>query len=220
MNLLALEAATEACSVALDTADGVVHRHRVAPRRHTALLLDMVDEVLGEAGLARSAIDAVAFGHGPGSFTGVRIAAALAQGLALAHELPVATVSTLHALAAGAAGEAQPARVAVALDARRSEIYFATYAFTADTPLGRAEVGDCVMAPAEVTLPGDAWRYAGNGWRVYGDHLLQGQVPAPQASVEFPHARDVARLARAAVAAGAVCDSAQALPVYLRGALD
>ncbi|HVF36033.1 MAG TPA: tRNA (adenosine(37)-N6)-threonylcarbamoyltransferase complex dimerization subunit type 1 TsaB, partial [Candidatus Saccharimonadia bacterium] len=99
MNLLAIETATEACSVALVSGQTIVQRHELAPRRHAELVLPMIEQVLAEAGLARGAIDAIAVGRGPGAFTGVRLAISIAQGLALGLDRPVVPVSTLAALA-------------------------------------------------------------------------------------------------------------------------
>ncbi|MGR8922068.1 MAG: tRNA (adenosine(37)-N6)-threonylcarbamoyltransferase complex dimerization subunit type 1 TsaB, partial [Gammaproteobacteria bacterium] len=126
MNLLALETATSACSVALSTADACVGRHAIVEQRHTECLFEMIDETLAEAGVARTALDAVAFGIGPGSFTGVRVAAATAQGIAAARNLPVVGISTLAVLAATATG-AEGGAVLAALDARRGEVYVAAY---------------------------------------------------------------------------------------------
>ena len=123
MKLLALDTATEACSAAV-LADGeVLERYELAPRRHAALILPMIESVLAEAGLEISQLDAIAVGRGPGAFTGVRIAIGIAQGIAFAADLPVALVSTLAALALGTARDTGATRIAAALDARMGEIY-------------------------------------------------------------------------------------------------
>ena len=117
MKLLALETATEACSAAV-WIDGVVfERYELAPRRHAALILPMIEAVLAEAGLTIHQLDALAVGRGPGAFTGVRIAMGIIQGMAFASDLPVAPVSTLAALALGTARETGQTRIATALDA-------------------------------------------------------------------------------------------------------
>ena len=126
MNLLAIETATEACSVAL-WCDGVLReRFEVAPRRHTELVLPWADALLAEAGIAKTQIDVIACGRGPGAFTGVRLAVALTQGLALALDRPVVAVSTLAALAF-AANAAPGEAVLAAIDARMGEVYLAAF---------------------------------------------------------------------------------------------
>ena len=220
MNILALETATDACSVALLTAVGLWSRHEVAPRQHTDLLLGMIDAVLADAAVTRNNIDGVAFGHGPGSFTGVRIAASVAQGIAAARNLPVAPVSSLRALAAGAIVADEGGRVLVALDARRAEIYFAAYEFDADNVDSRAHCQDCVIAPEDVRIPdGVSWLRAGNGWDAYASRLPAAVQALPAATVTFPDARHIASLGAAEFAAGRGVSAAAAIPRYLRGAV-
>ncbi len=146
MKLLALETATEACSAAVWVDGAVLERYEIAPRRHAVLILPMVEAVLAEAGLTMNQLDAIAVGRGPGAFTGVRIAIGIAQGLAFAGDLPVVPVSTLAALALGAAREMGQTRIATALDARMGEIYWGTWAVSDD---GVALLGEeRVCAPA------------------------------------------------------------------------
>lgn len=221
MNILALETATEACSVALLSAAGVLEVHEVAPRQHTDLLFGMVDRVLAEAGIARQALDLIAFGRGPGAFTGVRIAAAVAQGIALACDLPLAPVSTLTALAAGGARLHGARQVLAALDARRDEIYFTALAFDEHGVLERTVISDCVLAPAAVTIASPAqWLAVGNGWSVYESRFAPDLATLCRAPLLFPHATDVAHLGAALHGRGESVDVAHALPLYLRGAVD
>ncbi|MGH8118461.1 MAG: tRNA (adenosine(37)-N6)-threonylcarbamoyltransferase complex dimerization subunit type 1 TsaB, partial [Rhodanobacteraceae bacterium] len=128
MNLLAIETATEACSVALLHHDALIDRSELAPRRHAELVLPMADELLAEAGIARTQLDAVAMGRGPGAFTGVRLAVSVAQGLALALDIPVVPVSSLAVLAMQAPRNG--AAILAAIDARRAEIYAGAFRFT------------------------------------------------------------------------------------------
>ena len=219
MNLLALETATDACSVALSCA-GVVHaRHCIAPRRHTELVLGMLDALLADAGIRRADIAAVAYGHGPGSFTGVRIAATLAQGIALARDLPVVAVSTLGALAAGAQRRGHTGRIVAALDARRSEIYAAT--FDAAAPrLARLGV-DALIAPEDLVLPdGSDWLAVGTAWDTYAARLPPALRALTRDPVAYPDAIDIVTLAVHELAAGHARTADAALPLYLRGALD
>lgn len=221
MNILAIETATEACSVAVANGDTVAERHEIAGRRHTALVLPMVDAALAQAGLSRAQIELVAFGCGPGSFTGVRIAAALAQGIAFAGDVPVAPVSTLLALAAGGARLTGATHVACATDARRGEVYAAAYEFGADGELVGTVLEDCVLAPERLALPGPhAWLAVGNGWDVHAPRFRKHALPARRAELPHPHAEDVARLALAMHAAGDTVDALNALPRYLRRAVD
>lgn len=219
VNLLALETATAACSVALLTADGSFSRHHVAPREHTALIFDALDACLGDAGIARDAVDAVAFGHGPGSFTGVRIAATLAQGIALPRDLPVIAVSSLATLAEGARRRGHRGRVVAALDARREAIYAATFE-VGDTAVARLS-DDAVMAAEDLVLPGGAdWLAAGNAWDVYGARFAAAVAALPRAADSLPMALDVATLAQRELAAGHGGRAGTARPLYLRGAVD
>jgi tRNA threonylcarbamoyladenosine biosynthesis protein TsaB len=128
MKLLALDTATEACSAAVWVDGTVLERYELAPRRHAALILPMIEAVLAEANLSPLQLDAIAFGRGPGAFTGVRIAVGIAQGIAFAADLPVIPISTLAALALGAAQETGYSRIAAALDARMGEVYWGVYA--------------------------------------------------------------------------------------------
>lgn len=221
MRVLALETATAACSVALLVDGATFEAHAIAPRQHTELLLAMVEQVLAEGGVSRQALDLVAFGRGPGAFTGVRVAASVAQGLALARDLPVAPVSTLAALAAGGARVSGARRVAAALDARRDELYFAALEFQTPLAVGRVLIEDCVLAPEDVALTdAGAWLAVGNGWATYAARLPATLAPMPRHDLLHPHASDVARLGLAAHLAGASMAACDAHPFYLRGALD
>jgi tRNA threonylcarbamoyladenosine biosynthesis protein TsaB len=215
VKLLAIETATDACSAALIIDGECQQRYALAPRAHTELILPMVDELMAEAGLSANQLDVMAFGRGPGAFTGVRIAVGVAQGIAFAADLPVVPVSTLAALAQGLATEN---KILAALDARMDEVYWGAYQ--------RNEAGlmvlvgdECVSAPAAVPLPtGQHWHGAGAGWASYETQLVERCKPLAvtwQADC-FPHAADVAQLAVAAYDAGQAVSAEQALPVYLR----
>ena len=219
MKLLAIETATDACSAALSIDGEIIERFEIAPRAHTELILPMVDALMVESGLRISQIDAMAFGRGPGAFTGVRIAVGVTQGIAFAADLSVVPVSTLAALAQGVnAGEGLAERVLVALDARMDEVYWGAYQRNG---AGLMElVGlECVSAPNEVPLPtGKGWVGAGIGWTAYDDRLpahCEGLVSTWDGAV-FPRARDVALLGVAGCLAGQSVSAEQALPVYLR----
>jgi tRNA threonylcarbamoyladenosine biosynthesis protein TsaB len=216
MNLLAIETATEACSVALLCGDALLDRSELAPRRHAELVLPMAEELLAEAGITRRQLDAIAVGRGPGAFTGVRLAISVAQGLALALDIPVVPVSSLATLAMQAPRNG--AAIIAAIDARREEIYAGTFRFDADggvEPLGLEHV----LPASDLILPqAEAWNVLGTGWRAYGD-AIRARLPSPPRWADgdrYPQACDVARLAAPLFAAGKGVAPERALPVYLR----
>lgn len=214
MKLLALDTATEACSAAVWIDGAVLERYELAPRRHAALILPMLQAVLAEAGLRMKHLDAIAVGRGPGAFTGVRIAMGIAQGIAFAADLPVAPISTLAALALGAAREFGHSHITAALDARMGEVYWGAYAATGDTVdlLGEEQ---CCPATAVAAPPGD-WFGAGSGWLTYAEALAQRVTVHGRQGDRYPRAGDVARLAAAPAQRDHWVAADQALPVYLR----
>ena len=170
--ILAIETATAACSAALYIDGQVEERYALAPRQHAALILPMVESLLASAELTVTALDALAFGQGPGAFTGVRIAASVAQGIAFAADLPVVPVSTLAALAGGAIRDTDGKPVMAALDARMDEVYWGVYTRDA-AGLPALQGREAVAAPAAVPVPdGDGWVAAGSGWAAYADQLM------------------------------------------------
>jgi tRNA threonylcarbamoyladenosine biosynthesis protein TsaB len=216
MNLLAIETATEACSVALVHGETIVARAELAPRRHAERVLPMADELLAEAGIGKHALDAIAVGRGPGAFTGVRLAVALAQGMAMALDRPVVPVSSLAALALEAPED--DAAVLAVIDARMGEIYAASY--RRDEQGGLVALDEeRVCAPDALTLPtAAAWNVVGSGWASYQQALLArlGAVPRSADGNCYPQARHVATLAVREFKAGRAVAPEQALPVYLR----
>ena len=218
MKLLALDTATEACSAALLIDGDVRERFEVAPRAHARLLLPMLEELLAEAGLKPTALDAVAFGRGPGSFTGVRIAASVAQGIAFAADLPVVPISTLAALAWPALCMTDSRRVFAAIDARMGEVYCAAYQGSVKEALV-ALTDEQVTPAATVCVPaGEAWYGVGSGWAVYAE-VLRPHFGASLLSIDataLPRASTIAALAVHELARGHAVAADQALPVYLR----
>ena len=214
MKLLAIETATEACSVALSIDGELRERFEIAPRRHGALVLPWADALLAEAGIAKSQLDAIAVGRGPGAFTGVRLAVAIAQGIALALDRPVVAVSTLAALAMRCDGES----ILAAIDARMGEIYRAAFTRDADglvAPLGPEQLA---RPDAPVLPDGCDWVGIGSGFsaddgalvKALGDRLLRCDPTA------LPHAADVAHLAARAFANGEAVAPEHLEPAYLR----
>ena len=219
MNLLAIETATEACSVALIHGDQLIARSEIAPRRHTDLVLPMADALLAEAGLGRHALDAIAVGRGPGAFTGVRLAVSLAQGMALALALPVVTVSSLAALALEAPedGDADSAILAV-IDARMGEIYAGSFRRDGHGGLVALDDERVCTADALVLPEANAWQVVGSGWASYESVLRErlGVEPRHADGARYPQAVHVAELAAREFQAGRALPPEQALPVYLR----
>ncbi len=218
MRLLALDTATEACSVALRVDDAVYTRWVEAPREHGDRLLAMIDEVLAEADLTADALDVVAFGRGPGAFTGVRIAVSAAQGIAYGLDRPVVPVSDLAALAQGAHREHGARAVLAAIDARMGEVYWGAYRLD-DNGLMTAVQEEAVAPPERVPWPeGADWLGVGTGWASYAEHLSDAAGDRLRANQgrALPHARDIAELAARAWQHGEVVTATQALPVYLR----
>lgn len=212
--LLALDTATEACSVALLHDGKVLSHYEVIPRLHAQKLLPMIKTLLAEAGVGLPAVDAIAFGRGPGAFTGVRIAVGVVQGLAFGLDRPVIPVSNLALLAQRAWREHGASQVAAAIDARMDEVYWGCYQVRAGEMCLQGEEG--VLAPERAALPAQAngdWFGAGTGW-TYAERLAVETVGRD--AEMLPHALDLLELARFAWARGEVLPADGAQPVYLR----
>lgn len=214
MKILALETATEACSAALAIDDDIRERFEVSPRGHSQLILPMIEELLAEAQLVIGQVDAIAFGRGPGAFTGLRIAVGVTQGIAFAADLPVVPVSTLAALAQGC----QSNQVLAAIDARMDEVYWGAFQRD-DSGLMVACGEEAVLPPSKVTPPeGIGWYGVGSGWDSYHSELAaccEGHIIEWERE-KLPHASDVAKLGLVSHRAGESLSADQALPVYLR----
>jgi tRNA threonylcarbamoyladenosine biosynthesis protein TsaB len=217
MKLLAFETSTEACSVALWRDGEVVERFEIAPRRHAELALPWAEALLAEAGVARTQLDAIAVGRGPGAFTGVRLGVAIAQGIALALDIPVLPVSTLLALAARAPAPAQ--RVLAAIDARMGEVYLGAFAREDGGDGWRALRAESLGAPGAIALPeGDGWLGVGTGFDAV-DGALRARLGERLAQVDataLPHAADVARIGAMMFARGEAIAPERLEPAYLR----
>jgi len=218
MKLLALDTSGEACSAALYLDGTSRHCLELAARRHGDLILPMMQSLLDGAGIGLGALDAIAFGRGPGSFTGVRIAVAVAQGAAFGAGRPTVPVSTLAALAQGEFRRSGRRRLLAALDARMGEVYWGAYEVGVDG-LAVARGAELVSAPGAVPVPtGDGWCGVGPGWARYCE-LLTCRLGAGLAQVSSDgvcEARDIALLAAAQARAGQLVPAELARPVYLR----
>ena len=213
MRVLALDTSTEYCSVALWQEGVVVEHCELAGQKHSEMLIGMLDALLKEAGIKIKQLDGIAFGKGPGSFTGVRIACGAVQGLAFGANLPVMGICTLEALAE-ASGKP---RVIAALDARMSEIYHAAYEKRGN--VWQAVSEPCLCKPeAAPSVGGNNWFGTGSGFIAHGT-ALQARYGAQLQGIDgaaVPQAAAIAVLGAAQFALGRGADAAEALPLYLR----
>ena len=218
MKLLAIETAAEACSAALYMDGDISLRYELQPRKQSQLIMPMLDDLLNDAGMKPAQLDAVAFGCGPGSFTGVRIAAGVAQGVAFGADLPVVRVSTLAALAQGHYRNSGYTKVLSAFDARMQEIYWGCYQLQ-NTGLMGALFPDEISSPEKVSLPsGSGWHGVGSGWDSYEDQLSRIIADGLESVTTDLHcsAYDVALLGTFGFEQGDKVSAEEALPQYLR----
>jgi tRNA threonylcarbamoyladenosine biosynthesis protein TsaB len=210
---LAIETSTEHLSLAVARGDEILESTQAVGQRHAELILPEIGRLLAAAGSGIASLTAVVFGAGPGSFTGLRIACGVAQGLALARGLPVLGVGTLEALAEQSGAE----RVVACLDARMGEVYHAAYRRRAG---GWTEASPpALMHPGDVPVPEDrGWVGCGSGFRMHGIALAQrlGDRLARTAPDAVPLASAILRLALPRLAAGEGRDPAAAVPTYVR----
>ncbi len=219
-NILTIDTSSEACSVALQWGNDAVFRFTDQPRKHAELVLPMVNEVLQQAGVQLRQLDAIGFGRGPGSFTGLRIAAGTVQGLAYGADLPVLALSSLQGLAQRAFREFGWQQVHAAFDARMGELYWGSYRRT-EAGHWQCVGAECVSAPANILQtagiqqePG--WCGAGGGW-VFRELLepLVGSLQACEVRL-LPHALDLLPLAAHELLQGNAISAEQVVPIYLR----
>ncbi|MBI2798898.1 MAG: tRNA (adenosine(37)-N6)-threonylcarbamoyltransferase complex dimerization subunit type 1 TsaB [Gammaproteobacteria bacterium] len=220
MKCLAFDTSGELCSIALLVDGEILVREEVVGNRHTERLLPLLAELCAEAGLTSSQLDGVAFGAGPGAFTGVRIAASAAHGIALAHDLPVVAVSSLAALALGGWRHTRIPRQLATLDARRGELYWGLYRVDPITELVHEVSADKVGAPDTIKIPPefDPWAALGRGWEAHAAALTSRLSPLAVdiGQCRFPHATEVAHLGAAKLLTGHGTAPEMALPIYLR----
>ncbi len=212
MNILAIESSTDLISVALLHDGQLIERAGERGVNHSDRVLPIIQEVLAEAGLTLDAMDAFAFGAGPGSFTGLRLACGVTQGLAFGVDAPVIGVCSLEALAL----DAGATWVYACVDARMNEVYCAAYR-VADGDVS-VVIAPTVAAPAQAPLPtGAEWRGCGNGFAAYAAALSARLINVQDIdAVAVPRASAVARLAALRFARGEAVDAALAAPLYVR----
>lgn len=216
MRILAIECSSAVGSVALKVDERVAVHEIASPREQTERLLQLVDELLTAERLDVAALDAVAFGRGPGSFTGLRMAAAVAQGFALARGVPLLPVSSLLCLAQGAWRTERARRTLVCVDARMGEVYSGEFETRADGVSG--EVGEeRLSAPDAVRVPaGAGWTAVGDGFARYPELTTVAAAAQRQLPTLLPTALDLLPRALADLEAGRTVAPPEALPVYLR----
>jgi len=219
MRILAIDTATEACSAALWN-DGNTSAHfELCPREHTQRILPLVQDILSESGVQLTELNALAFGRGPGSFTGVRIGIGIAQGLSLGASLPMIGVSTLMTMAQGAWRKTGATRVLAAIDARMGEVYWAEYVRD-EQGVWQGEASEAVLKPEAVSerltqLTGE-WAMVGTGWKAWPDMIQGAAVTLIDGEVLLPAAEDMLPIAVHLLAEGKTVAVEHAEPVYLR----
>ncbi len=218
--ILAIDTATEACSAALYIDGVITEKYQLAPREHTQLILKMIESLLADAQLKISDLDALAFGRGPGSFTGVRITTGVVQGLAFASDLPVIAISTLASIAQLAYENHQQQYVLAGIDARMGEMYWGCYRLDENNLMVLS--GEEKVTPAQSVIVNKnlstRWCGAGSAWGSYAEQLdvqLGEQISDVHADY-FPRSSTIVKLAAGAFQRGETVVAAKAQPVYLR----
>ena len=213
LKIIAFDTSSEYCSIALWIDGEILSREVFAGQRHSEFLLPMLQELLTQAGLTLVQLDGIAFGAGPGSFTGLRIACGVAQGLAFGSNLPVIGISTLEALAQRASNNS----VITAIDANMGEIYHAAYVKSADDWQTVSIPTLCLPQRAPL-VPGDNWVGCGSGFGTYGEDLRShyGSCITRIESGLKPHAREMTQLAKQGFAKGLGVDPVDATLIYIR----
>ena len=216
MKILAIETSTEACSAALGIDNSCIYRHQIAPRKHTELILPMIDSLLNEANIKLNSLDAIAFGRGPGAFTGVRIAISVTQGLAYPYDIPVIPISTLATLAQQFSDKYDC--IAASFDARMKEIYWGLYKKN-KLNIMEAIKKEKVCLPNNISTPSSGeWFGAGSGWKLYSDEI-KSKFKCKIIDFDdnaYPHAKDIIKIAIPLYLDGKVMSAELVSPVYLR----
>ncbi len=213
MKCLAIETSSIACSVALAIDDEIFALHRIAPQQQSQMILPLIDELLKSKNIALNQLDALAFGCGPGSFTGVRIATSITQGLAYALNLPVIPISSLAALAQTTYQEKGYKKLLVAVDARIQEVYWATYEVN-ENALVVLRGNEHVSPPEDIIVSDDNWHGAGNAWEVYANNIAYQPIACHPHCL--PTAGSIAILAKKKYEQQSWVRAADVCPTYLR----
>ena len=217
MKLLAIDTSTEACSAALYINGIITERYELAPREHTKLILPMIDSLMVEAKIRAQDLDALAFGRGPGSFTSVRIATGIIQGIAFAADLPIVPVSTLAAIAQNSFENTENDCIFTAVDARMNEIYWAVYQRNSEN-IAELSGQESVGPVANIDCLGLKGFGIGSGWKIYKAELNAklGDFISDCDPNYLPKASVIARLGVYGFNKNQAVPVEQAMPVYLR----
>ncbi|HHB92331.1 MAG TPA: tRNA (adenosine(37)-N6)-threonylcarbamoyltransferase complex dimerization subunit type 1 TsaB [Thioploca sp.] len=217
MKLLAIDTSTEACSCALYIDGETQSRSQLAPQQHTKLILPMANELLAEAEIKPSQLEGIAVGKGPGSFTGLRIACGIAQGIAFAVDIPIAPISSLATLAQAAYRETGKQQILSVIDARMTEIYYGYYSLNAQKIM-QCQIADKIAKPDTIDIPTtERWYGTGNGW-IYAEILKNklGTLLQNYQIDKYPQAKAMIPLALDIFKQGQVVAAEDINPVYLR----
>jgi tRNA threonylcarbamoyladenosine biosynthesis protein TsaB len=218
VNILAFDTSNDTCTVALQYQQKIMTAQNIAAKQQAKVILPLIQKVLQEAKLGLPDIDAIAFASGPGSFTGIRIAASVAQGLAFAAKKPVLALSTLAVLAQSAFLDHGCESVLVMLDARMQEIYAALYCLSPNQIM-KLQGEEKVISPHQWQhWPSAPWVGIGSAWQIYETTLLQQTTVAPQAiyTNQLPNPNALLKLAHETYVKGQMIAASEALPTYLR----
>jgi tRNA threonylcarbamoyladenosine biosynthesis protein TsaB len=215
-NFLALDASTEALSIAIQFNGQVFKHFEVCPQQHSQKVLPLVSELLDKAGCKLQDLDGIVFGRGPGSFTGVRISVAIAQGLAYGANLPLVGVSTLQAMAQQAIDEKQVESVVTGIDARMGEIYFAHY-LASETGIAQLNLdeNEVVCAPTDLPESINGLNAVGSAWQPYADQAANLNLEVIS-EITLPDAAYMLKIAEAEFEKGNTVQAADAQPHYVR----
>lgn len=219
IRILAIETSTDACSVAIWNHGEIVARSKLCPREHAKFVLPMVKQVMIDSGLQLHQFDVLAFGRGPGSFTGIRIGIGIAQGLALGADLPMLGISTLKTMAQSAWSLSREKRVLASIDARRGEIYLGQFEYEKDGRWSERQEERILtseqLSDYTSSLPGK-WFCVGAGWHKYPNLIDKSKLTISDKTIPFPKAEDMLPLALLDWQGGLAVAVENAVPTYLR----
>lgn len=225
MKLLAFDTSASACSVALLNNERITTLHKIAPMQQASLILPMLQQILADASLSLNQLDMIAYGCGPGSFTGIRLASAVAQGLGFAYSLPIMPISSLAAIAQAALIEHQCSQLLVAVDARMGDVYWAVYKNASATDyvelVGQEHLykPESVIIPNNIELSSANWYGLGDAWLQYKSQMVLalGIEPCAIFAAQQPTAEAILRLAKRKLEqGGSGVHASEAIPIYLR----